>query len=197
MPDTDDIFGEPTSTREEILEATFHALCEHGYSNLTLDKIGGEFEKSTSLVYHHYDGKDELLVDLLEYLLQTYEDGIPLSADDPADRIDELIDQIFLMDDTTGGFGQALVELRAQATHDEAYRDHFELTDDLIQDQIAEIVRAGVADGSFEPVDPDQTAAFLHLVFMGVHTAQNTSSTVSMEHARTELERFVDETVKR
>jgi len=72
----DDPFAEPSDTRQAILGAAFRALCEHGYANVTIKRIGDEFDKSPSLVYHHYDGKDDLLIDLLEYLLDEFEASI-------------------------------------------------------------------------------------------------------------------------
>ena len=72
----DDPFGEPADTREAILGAAFRALREHGYANVTIQRIGDEFDKSPSLVYHHYDGKDDLLVDLMSYLLDEFEASI-------------------------------------------------------------------------------------------------------------------------
>ncbi|SDF60672.1 transcriptional regulator, TetR family [Halorubrum xinjiangense] len=71
-----DPFAEPSNTRQAILGAAFRALCEHGYANVTIQRIGDEFDKSPSLVYHHYDGKDELLIDLLGFLLDEFEASI-------------------------------------------------------------------------------------------------------------------------
>ncbi|OYR82216.1 TetR family transcriptional regulator, partial [Halorubrum ezzemoulense] len=68
-----DPFAEPSDTRQAILGAAFRALCEHGYANVTIQRIGDEFDKSPSLVYHHYDGKDDLLIDLLGFLLDEFE----------------------------------------------------------------------------------------------------------------------------
>ncbi|WP_424014808.1 TetR/AcrR family transcriptional regulator [Halorubrum xinjiangense] len=71
-----DPFAEPSDTRQAILGAAFRALCEHGYANVTIQRIGDEFDKSPSLVYHHYDGKDDLLIDLLSFLLDEFEASI-------------------------------------------------------------------------------------------------------------------------
>ena len=76
----DDPFAEPSDTRQAILGAAFRALCEHGYANVTIQRIGDEFDKSPSLVYHHYDGKDDLLIDLLGFLLDAFEASV---ADGP------------------------------------------------------------------------------------------------------------------
>ncbi|WP_096393262.1 TetR/AcrR family transcriptional regulator [Halorubrum trapanicum] len=71
-----DPFAEPSDTRQAILGAAFRALCEHGYANVTIQRIGDEFDKSPSLVYHHYDGKDDLLIDLLGFLLDEFEASV-------------------------------------------------------------------------------------------------------------------------
>ncbi|WP_434522372.1 TetR/AcrR family transcriptional regulator [Halorubrum sp. AS12] len=88
-----DPFAEPSDTRQAILGAAFRALCEHGYANVTIQRIGDEFDKSPSLVYHHYDGKDDLLIDLLGFLLDEFEASIadgavaePSEGDDAAAR---------------------------------------------------------------------------------------------------------------
>ena len=72
----DDPFAEPSNTRQAILSAAFRALCEHGYASVTIQRIGDEFDKSPSLVYHHYDGKDDLLIDLLGFLLDEFEASV-------------------------------------------------------------------------------------------------------------------------
>ncbi|QAU12403.1 TetR family transcriptional regulator [Halorubrum sp. BOL3-1] len=78
----DDPFAEPADTREAILGAAFRALREHGYASVTIQRIGDEFDKSPSLVYHHYDGKDDLLLDLLGFLLDAFEASLAASAED-------------------------------------------------------------------------------------------------------------------
>jgi AcrR family transcriptional regulator len=60
---------EPADTREAIMQATYRALRAHGYARLTIQRIGDEFPKSKSLLYHHYDGKDDLLLEFLSYML--------------------------------------------------------------------------------------------------------------------------------
>lgn len=134
-----DPFAEPADTREAILGAAFRALCDHGYADLTISRIGEQFEKSPSLVYHHYDGKDELLLDLLEFLLDGFESSISGDNFDlsPRERIDvyvtamlnpDAVDRSYAAD---SAFLSAIVELRAQAATDEAYRDHFDRSDQV------------------------------------------------------------------
>lgn len=165
-----EFFEEPASTREEILGAAYRALCQYGYTDLTIQKIGSEFDKSTSLVYHHYDGKDELLVACLEYMLETYEsEFVEVPIEDPRERLEESFDEMLVEDvpKEKYQFMRALVELRGQASHDDRYRDHFTRSDRLFQSQLAAIVEAGVECGQFREVDPEKMAAMLQTFFAG------------------------------
>ncbi len=59
-------------TRAEIMDATYEALRKHGYAELTIQTIADEFPKSKSLLYYHYDAKDDLLVDFVDWLVEEF-----------------------------------------------------------------------------------------------------------------------------
>jgi len=169
-----DPFAEPAGTREEILGAAFHALCQHGYADLTIQRIGEAFEKSPTLVYHHYDGKDELLLDLLEFLLDDFEETVSAGSFDMSPRR-RIIAYVLAMSDPgtvdhedapDTRFLRAVVELRAQAAHDEAYRDHFDRSDRVfdrflersVREAAAELRAASQGAGTAGRSDPTETA---------------------------------------
>jgi AcrR family transcriptional regulator len=170
-----DPFAEPTDTRQAILGAAFRALCEHGYADLTISRIGEEFDKSPSLVYHHYDGKDDLLVDLLGFLLDGFEASMSTGEFDmtPRERLDAYVaattdpgsvDDEYAPD---AQFLSAIVELRAQAASDDAYRDHFDRSDRVFEAFLERSVReaaaldaagSGDARAGERPPDADERA---------------------------------------
>jgi len=149
-----DPFAEPADTRQAILGAAFRALCEHGYADLTIQRIGEEFDKSPSLVYHHYDGKDELLVDLLGFLLDGFEASLSEGAFDltPRERLDGYVAAVTDPDSIAGEYGPdgrfmtAIVELRAQAATDDAYRDHFDRSDRVFGSFLERAVREAAVE---------------------------------------------------
>ncbi|MFB6353572.1 MAG: TetR/AcrR family transcriptional regulator [Halobacteriales archaeon] len=188
--------GEPATTREAMMEATYRALKTHGYANLTVQNIGDEFAKSKSLLYHHYDGKDELLVDFLEFMLERFEDDVlGGEVDDPAAYLGTLLDRS-LPDDLEDGraaFTRAMIELRAQAAHDPAYRDHFTRSDRLFHDHLAGVVREGVTRGDFRDVDPDRVAALLLTAIDGARLRRATADDAGTVRAtRRELEAYLE-----
>lgn len=187
-------FQNPDGTREEILEATFYALCQHGYADLTISKIGDEFGKSQSLIYHHYDDKDELLVDLLDYMLEQVENQVPLPNQSPEEYIEIIVNEIFGTSSNSDiEFSQAVIELRAQAVHNDDYNRLFRRSDDFIRKQIARVIQAGVDAGAFDLEDPSQTAALFQTVLIGIQAEQITSDEETIDDSRAEFQRYVED----
>jgi AcrR family transcriptional regulator len=151
-------------TQIEIMEATYQALCEHGYADLTIQAIADEFDKSKSLLYYHYDTKDEILIAFLEYLLDQFsiEDAIDRN-ESPDEQLWTLVDE-FLPEsppDEHREFQLALFELRSRALSKAAYREQFTRVDRLIHDAFVDVLTAGIDDGSFREVNVEETATLL------------------------------------
>jgi len=150
----------PEETYEDLMQATARALCEHGYSRLRVRDIDEYFGKSRQLINHYYDGKDDLIEAVLEYLLEEYERGIAVGDDvDPEQQLDSYIQQFFygpdLEDFDHWAFVTALIELRSQAQH---YPRHQELLLDNsrhLRDVLVAIIENGIEAGVFRDVDAD------------------------------------------
>lgn len=161
-------FSDPEDTQTELLKATYDALCTHGYADLTLQTIGEEFDKSTSLVYHHYDSKDELLLDCLDSMIDQLDENIPSDSEQPRESIDAILELFALtVSDSDARFYKALTELRGQAPQHTGYRDRFTRGDRLIQAKLTEIVATGVERGEFRKQDPERTGATLYTLITG------------------------------
>ncbi len=186
----------PDDTRAAIMQATYAALTEYGYVNLTIQRIADEFEKSKSLLYHHYDGKDDLLVDFLQFMLEHVESDSACEATAaPQDRLEDLLDRVapVELDEERHAFTSAMVELRAQAPHDAAYCEQFTKHDRSLRERFASIIEEGVETGSFEPVDPDATAAFVLSVVNGIRRQRVTrDDDGDVAATRAELDAYVE-----
>ncbi len=175
--------GEPADSHEAIMRATFYALQEHGYAGLSIQRIADEAELSKSTFYHHFDGKDDLLLSFVEHILDEFERVYRLeSSGDPAADLrtffglilgdfpvtDEMPDQ--------WEFLGAYVELRAQAVRNPEFRAKFTETDRRYADRVAAIIEEGIEQGVFRDVDPDRTAQYLLTTLDGI-TMQGVSRT--------------------
>ncbi|WP_435145985.1 TetR/AcrR family transcriptional regulator [Halobaculum sp. P14] len=196
MDGSNSFLGDPANTREAIMRATFFALCEHGYADLTIQRIGDHFDKSKSLLYHHYDSKDDLLLDFLSFTLDRFQASVPdADADGPEARLETVFDRILAedVDDDQIGFLEAMTELRAQAAHDDEFRDLFTEHDGLLVDRLSDIVADGVDSGAFrDDVDPDRAAVFLVTTLLGSMTRRTTTTTSDVAAVRAELDTYVE-----
>ncbi|MFW5924426.1 MAG: TetR/AcrR family transcriptional regulator [archaeon] len=174
-------------TRLEILAATYAAIDKHGYAALSMQHIADEFPKSKSLLYHHYDGKDDLLLDFLQFLQSRFETVTGVSDElDPSEQLAAFLD-IFVPRETTDlspadDVARIYVQLRAQAVHDQEYAAIFREGDERIYERLCEIVRAGIEAGAFDPsADPESVAHFLRYVISGtmVHRTTGDEATPS------------------
>lgn len=186
-------FESPDGTREEILAATYRALCEHGYSELTVQRIGDEFERSTSLLYYHYENKDDLVLETLEFLLEAFESKFTTEEiTAPRDQLETFFEELL---DTSREEAhlEALLELRARATREERYRKHFERSDRFFETYLSELIEAGIEAGEFRDVDPDAVATTLVTFLNGIVLHRSIESSDEwIEGTETELLTYLE-----
>lgn len=189
-----DLFDEAEGTRAEVMEATYSALCKHGYADLTIQRIADEFPKSKSLLYHHYEGKDEILLEFLDYLLTRYQETVPQrDFDDPVDHLMSVVDYVVpeTMEAGQEDFTRAVIELRAQAANDTGYHDHFTRSDDVFRQRLTDVVRQAIEDGEIRDVDPEGVADFVLTVFDGAMHRRVTAD-VDVEGIRSEIHGYLE-----
>lgn len=76
----------------EILDATYRALCKHGYANLTLQDIAAEADTSKSSIHYHYDSKDQLFVPFLDDLYERFTGRVDSpEGDTPYEQLQEIL----------------------------------------------------------------------------------------------------------
>ncbi len=169
--------SETATVDDEILDGVYCALCNHGYADLTMQDIADECDKSTALLHYHYDTKDDLLVAFLDGIITDYEQRLAGETErSPEQRLVTFLAR-FVFEPSEGhreSFHLALLEMRSQGPFDERVRDRLERSDTVLRETAAEILRAGVETGVFDPVDPDRTAALLVAALDGARTRQIT-----------------------
>jgi len=170
--DRDDVAGSP-DTPEAIMDATYTALCDHGFADLTMQDIADESDKSKAALHYHFDTKAELLLAFLDHLYEhVTEEYATTEGDDAVERLVGFVDSVLCRTDPEEGqaFQTALLEIRAQAPYVEAYRDQLRRFDAFVRDRVEEIVSAGIEEGTIRAdVDPADAAAFIATLIDGVN----------------------------
>jgi len=178
---------------EDIMRATYRALCHHGYADLTMQDIADESAKSKAALHYHYDSKHELLCAFLEYLYDRFvERTAGIDEADPADRLLALIETVLEKPDDREAFETAVLEIRAQAPYEPGFRERLTEFDDHLTAELTAILDAGVDEGRFHAdLDPEDTAQFIVTVLTGAATERVTAGR-PVECTKRMLEEYVE-----
>jgi AcrR family transcriptional regulator len=164
----------PSTPTDDIMCATYRALCRHGYADLTMQDIADEWANSKAALHYHYDTKRGLLLAFLDHLFESYTERVADPAEGtPRERLDTLVAAALdpPRTDATRELRTALFEVKAQAPHDDAFRERLERFDRYLQAEIRGVVGAGVEAGAFRAdVDPDEIATLLVTLVNGAHS---------------------------
>lgn len=187
----------PDDTYEELIGATIAAVYENGYAELGVRDIDAEFGKSRQLINHYFDGKDELITELLLYILE-YDDGqwTESESDDPLARLNQLIDNVLLgshMDDAEFWvFMTVVYEVQAHSHHNSTHQELItEIADDFVE-HLSELVRDGIEQGVFADVDPVRVARAIDDLITGAHVRKiNLGQDDAPAETRETIDQFV------
>jgi len=156
---------------EEIMRATYRALREHGYADLTIKRIAEEYGKSTAAVHYHYDTKDELLAAFLDYLLDQFVDTIhDVETTDPDQRLELLLDRLLVDPQDHHEMLIAILEMRSQAPYKAAFADRFQQNDEYTRYMLETLIDHGISRGVFTDVDSSHVARALMTIADGGRT---------------------------
>lgn len=186
--------GSAPDTRERIMDATYCALCEQGYADLTTSAIAERSELSTAALHYHYESKAALLESFLEFLVDSFRERLAgIEAETPDERLDALIETVLSSpDDGATEFRTALLEIQAQAPYEDAFREQLVEFDDFLHAQVRETLAAGIESGVFRAdVDPDAVASFVVTVLSGAHTRRVAVGAAS-DGAEATLRQYLD-----
>lgn len=162
---------------DDIVDATYCALCKHGYADLTMQDIADECDKSKAALHYHFDSKQALLETFLDQLLDDFEDRVAeLGGDDPMERLFALVEFVLTPpadDDETpdAEFKTAILELKAQAPYEPTYREQLTAFDERLRERIETLVADGIDAGLVVPErDPADVATFIKTYLTGAQT---------------------------
>ncbi|MCD2201532.1 TetR family transcriptional regulator [Halobacterium sp. KA-4] len=178
---------------EEIMRATYRALQEHGYADLTIKRIAEEYGKSTAAIHYHYDTKDDLLAAFLDYILDQFQNTVhEVETTDPEQRLDLLLDKLLVDAQDHLDLLVAMLEMRSQAPYKEAFRERFQQNDEYVRYMLSTVIDQGIQDGVFNDVDAEHAARALMTIVDGGRTrAVVFNEEASLATARQTAEEYV------
>lgn len=158
----------------DITDATYRALCEHGFADVTMENIAAETDLSKSSLHYHYDSKHDLLLAFLDELLDSYTRRLDaVEGETPHDSLLALLDESLQPEENepTREFEVAVLEMKAQGPYDPEIRESLREFDRTLKEYVAGHLAAGVESGQFRAdLDVSASADFLVTVVNGAHT---------------------------
>lgn len=177
---------------EEIMRATYRALREHGYADLTIKRIADEYGKSTAAIHYHYDTKDNLLAAFLDYVLDQFKDTVhEVEITDPAQRLGLLLDKLLVEPEEHRDLLIAILEMRSQAPYKEAFSERFQQNDAYIRYMLETVIAQGIDAGVFNDVDPDHVARALMTIVDGARIREVVLEGDALATARRTTDEYV------
>ena len=83
--------------KDQVTEATMRCIIRKGLSNLSVKEIAAEAGLSTGIIYHYFDNKDDLLLQVLKKSFQKSDEKVRNNIDSiqsPKDKLSHHIDSI-------------------------------------------------------------------------------------------------------
>lgn len=198
MSDAAPLDGEPADTHEAIMMATFSALRKHGYPGISIQRIADESSLTKSTFYHHFDGKDDILLSFVQYMREYFERGYRIeSTGDPVGDLRAFVTvslgEYPAPDGTPNPEARlsTYLELRAQAIQNPAFQSEFTELSAALVENLTDIIETGVDQGVFIVSDPAATAEYLVATIEGINLQQTTRTDGPRTILQESLERYI------
>jgi AcrR family transcriptional regulator len=174
--------------REEILVATVAEIERSGMSALRVADVAKSLDVSSGLIFYHFETKDALLVQALEYAVVSDADQLDKALDMPGEPVERMREVLSQYGPTGPAHGWTLwIDAWSTALRKPAIRRSLRKLDQRWRDALEEVIAEGVASGHFSCQDPKASVARIGALLDGLSVAALIYETVS----RSQLQSWV------
>lgn len=139
-----------------MIRAAYKVVGQKGYSDFTIRDIAREAGLSTGLVHYYFKNKEDLLLNVLKEMnanLKSYLNKALAELTEPRDKLTAFCDQAFELVDKEKAYFYVLIDFWAQISRNKRIRQANVKLFQSYRDEIAAILKEGVAKGVFMVVD--------------------------------------------
>ncbi|MFG2888802.1 TetR family transcriptional regulator C-terminal domain-containing protein [Streptomyces sp. NPDC048248] len=157
----------------QIVRETVRLIAEHGFHGVRVADIAAACGTSTAAVHYHFPGRDELLEAAVRWCMDEDTDRRAAGLAEASDAREELLHLIALQTPRTAQQRRqwlVWLDLWAQAARSTAVGRLHEHYYRQWRTTVADVLRRGVEQGVFRPVDPEFTALRLTALIDGLAT---------------------------
>jgi AcrR family transcriptional regulator len=158
--------------REEILVATIAEIEKHGMTALRVSDIASGLGVSSGLVFYHFDTKDALLVEALEYAVVRDADCLDKALAKEGEPLERLRRVLTSYGPTGAAHGWTLwIEAWSTALREPSIQASLRKLDKRWRDALEDVITEGVAAGVFTCTDTGSTVARIGALVDGLSVA--------------------------
>ncbi|MFJ9412794.1 TetR family transcriptional regulator C-terminal domain-containing protein [Streptomyces sp. NPDC101227] len=157
----------------QIVRETVRLIAEHGFHGVRVADIAAACGTSTAAVHYHFPGRDELLEAAVRWCMDEDTERRAAGLAEAADARAELLHLIALQTPRSAQQRRqwlVWLDLWAQAARSTAVGRLHEHYYRQWRTTVADVLRRGVAQGVFRPLDPEFTALRLTALIDGLAT---------------------------
>lgn len=163
----------PSDLRERIFRAALELCAEKGYHATRMEDIVERSQTSKGAIYHHFDSKRDLFLQLYDsVMMHTMAEVPPIAPDASAEQLLRQLMRVMVQWLADEALVRGMIEFYVLGLRDPEIRERFAASYRMLLDLGATIVRHGIERGELDPaLDPEATVAALFpaidgLVFM-------------------------------
>jgi AcrR family transcriptional regulator len=150
------------TARERILTAAVRRIASEGIDGVRIARLAMDAGVSTALVHYHFETRDQLLAEALEYSYK-HADEVRLPNEPPggashAERLNVMIESCLPGSDVQRDDWVLWLELWLRAAREPGLRPFAEDLYGRLHQWFATEIESGIADGEFERCDADDLA---------------------------------------
>jgi AcrR family transcriptional regulator len=143
-----------SARRQEILEGFYEVIAAEGMEKASNAKIAKHLGMNTSLIYHYFTSRDEMIIELVRYITEKYVgDFAPLVLEeaDPEERLTLILDTLFSRDwflevNPLVYYECFILSLRNERVR-ESFRRHYEVLRQWLIWELSDLMERGVVAG--------------------------------------------------
>lgn len=158
--------------QSQIMEAAMKVFTKKGFASARMDDIVEESGLSKGAIYHHYDGKKDIFLALIEHWeTQTFPDFYNRNGKDrsAANTLRDFANEIMKVFNSRSYVFHAEVEFWSLSNQDDEVRKRSQELYEKIINLFELVISKGIREKEFIQVDCRITAIYILSVFQGIN----------------------------
>jgi AcrR family transcriptional regulator len=149
--------------RKEIIEAFYHTAAEEGIHNTSIAKIAEVMEVNPSLILHYFKNRNEMVYELVNYILDGYLQLYDVDQSQPAiDQLKDVLSNLFSREWNALISDDVYYSCYSLIFRDPTIQQKYKTLNDSLRESLAGHLEACVNEGVLSIKDPRQTANLVY-----------------------------------